>query len=155
MDRNRFVQLRKSAIIIQQILRVLIRGRKRLQNKLGSMWIHWKLLLLIFLILDCEHVEHCQQWQIVNIIYHIILLTTFALPKRQVSNNLWFHHLCYLMVPTNLLDCPKALFLPKRYAARASVNQSCTQNYKQKQRSTLPFPVKQNVLLLGSLLCSV
>jgi len=46
MDRNRFVQLRKSAIIIQQILRVLIRGRKRLQNKLGSMWIHWKLLLL-------------------------------------------------------------------------------------------------------------
>ena len=32
MDRNRFVQLRESAIIIQQILRVLIRGRKRLQN---------------------------------------------------------------------------------------------------------------------------
>jgi len=155
MDRNRFVQLRKSSIIIQQILRFLIRGRKRLQNKLGSMWIHWKLLLLIFLILDCEHVEHCQQWQIVNIIYHIILLTTLALPKRWVSNNLWFHHLCYLMVPTNLLDCPKALFLPKRYAARASVNQSCTQNYKQKQRSTLPFPVKQNVLLLGSLLCGV
>ena len=155
MDRNRFVQLRKSAIIIQQILRFLIRGRKRLQNKLGSMCIHWKLLLLIFLILDCEHVEHCQQWQIVNIIYHIILLTTLALPKRWVSNNVWFHRLCYLMVPTNLLDCPKALFLPKRYAARASVNQSCTQNYKQKQGSTLPFPVKQNVLLLGSLLCGV
>ena len=32
MDRNRFVQMRKSAIIIQQAVRVWIRGRKRLEN---------------------------------------------------------------------------------------------------------------------------
>jgi len=32
MERNRFVQMRKSAIIIQQAVRVWIRGRKRLEN---------------------------------------------------------------------------------------------------------------------------
>ncbi|RLN00168.1 hypothetical protein C2845_PM06G25040 [Panicum miliaceum] len=32
IERNRFVQMRKSAIIIQQVVRVWIRGRKRLEN---------------------------------------------------------------------------------------------------------------------------
>jgi hypothetical protein len=46
------------------------------------------------------------------------------------------------------------MFSTKIYVVRASVNQSCIQNYKQKQRSTLVCPVQQNIIPFGFLVVS-